>query len=744
MVAAPFRSTSAQPDWLANFYALPGPVWLKTGALRDDSWIIETENPAVKRHAAVTLRFDVPIAPGRRLNDPAEWRDLLTAKQFVYLAMCGRQPWIFTAAAMNEAYRGLLAFIRWRIQRGLPGMKDLTAAWFAEFCESLQQGGLEGLVRSEAAVAAVVLDWSERKIRPPSQPSAPNTLSLAAASAAAGFDDVRQLTPAAVRRFAEYGISCGMGVPRSAIRHCRREQKQSYRSASLDRYLRVWARLGQLRDEMLHDPIGHAPFETRASSSRLAARMGTPLGRTRTVPAQQVLHLIDEALRWVLLYADDVKSLSQSLARAVEEGPQSPSTVRRLRLIREAWSTAELVHMDRPQASSRGYSELQHIWLRLLPGACAIVIAAFSARRVEEIRSLRDDSIELVGDEPWLRAYVAKTLRGRERIPASTAVVKAVEVLKWLSASARSPTNRWLFQVRDPSGLSDRTFTPNISSALSAFSAIARVPTLPDGTSWRFSPHQFRRFFAIVYYYRYRDRSLTALSHYLQQNDPDSTRTYITEARVGGLLKMADVARADREQARKAYEREKLRAQDFEAVGLEFRVEVYKGVIEGTEHIGGFGGERLRRDLEQAVSYWRANLEVGEYGATASTLDELIVQFATGRTLEPSGSGHSYCSCTTSREDMAVAACVNEARSRGVEANDRRGPDLRFAYDLACSGCPHNVQLAENRAYWEELLHSAEAACDSCPGTLLAKQMTTRARAAQGHLSRCFGNGASQ
>lgn len=737
---------------MASFYSLSAPIWLKNGQLSDDTWTIETENPEVRRHASIELKFNIPIAPNRNLADAAEWRDLLTAKQYVYFAMSGQDAWIYTASAMNEGYRGLLAFIRWRNQRGLPAMKDLTVAWFEEFCASLKRDGLEGLMKSELTVASLIRSWSMKGVSPPHQPTNPSVFSLFAAAQAAGFDDHHLLSSGAVDLLSSYATTSGLRLPRSMRKRVERSPiKREYRSASLDRYLRVWVRLGQLRERMAHDPIGYAPFGARSEASQMARRLGSPPGRTRTAPAFQVCYLVDRALRWVLLYADDIKAVWDHLVDASASLDRPLTPVRRARLIREAWQSVDLKHFPAPSLSMvpgptglvqsgglAGYSHFQNIWLRLLPGACAIVVAAFSARRCEEIASLRDDCIESVNGEPWLRTYAAKTLRGRERIPAATAVVKAVEVLGWLSATARVPGSCWLLQVNDPVGISPRTYAPDISRALRAFSTFVDVPPLPDGSEWIFAPHQFRRFFAIIYYYRYRDRSLTALSNYLQHYDPDSTRSYLTEARVGGFLKMVDLANAESERSRRAFHREKTRKESFEEVALEFRVEVYNGILNGKEHIGGFGGERVRRDLQGAISHWNSRIEVGDFGSVATTLDEVILAFAKERSLEPNGAGHSYCSCTTSPAEMEVAACLNEAKRVGAEATGQRGPDPRFAYDVICSSCPHNVQLSENRIYWEGLLQSARASCAACPGTLLAQQMVARARAAEDHLERCF------
>lgn len=757
MVSQARRSTQpfSEPGAAAfdEFLQRPRPAWLRNGALGDDTWLAELDNPTIRRHASTTVRFDILVAPNRRLTDPAEWQDLLTAKKYVYYALTGPNAWIRSASTLREEYLGFIAFLRWRNERGLPAMSDLTPAWFEEFCDSLKQSGVEGLVRSEAAAQAVVEQCRRTGRQPPVQQCDPTTFSLDGAAKLAGFESARQISNGAEKIFADWARKNDLQLTKSLRKridngHC--TENRQFCGQSLERYTRVWERLGRLREELVHDPIGHAPFQKRIDSFRLAKTLGRPLSKTPTAPGAQTCFLIDRALRWVLFYSDDLKTLVDHVRRAevtLEHEPQC-----RAELVHDIWKSSALRHVCADAAlgvpdighfdgkASNLTSSLQHIFLRLLPTACAIVIAAFSARRIEEILSLRDDCIEFDEGELWLKSYIAKSLRGRERIPAPAAVAKAVDILMWLSATAREQTGtQWLVQLHDPFAKAPTVQTPNISRGLQVFALAMDVPALPDGSHWSFAPHQFRRFFAIIYYYRYRDRSLTALSQYLCHYDPDSTRSYITEARLGGFFKLVDQARVDLVQARRALAREELRLQTFEEVGLDFRLEVYRGALDGSEHLSGWAGARILSDLQRLKEEWQARLEVGDYGAEQPTFDQLLMEFASSQRLEPNGQGHSYCSCTDSEKDLSVAGCVLEAQKKDRRAQRRQGRDLRFAEDLICARCPHNVQLSENRQYWEKLIENANDTCLICPGTVLAAKMAERRQAAEEHLAHFHG-----
>ncbi|MFA5599753.1 MAG: hypothetical protein WDA06_04065 [Phenylobacterium sp.] len=729
----------------------PHPGWLKRGRLADDHWVVELDNPRLRRNASVTLRFDVPVAPDLLLTDPKLFADLLTAKLYVYSALEGPGRWVRTSTTIREEYLGFLSFLRWRLGRGLPSMAHLRRTWFEEFCESLEGGGLEGLQRSEAAVASFISRQQAEGQRPPAHSSDAGIFSIEEAVRRCGFASARQISDIAAKSLADWAASHAMRLSRSLeTRLSNPTADREYAGQSLERYLRVWERLGRIQDKLAHDPPGFLPFATRADSVRLAGKIGRALGRTPTAPAMQTCVLIDRALRWVLFYADDLKALVDEVRLAQAAERKAPKGWKQSKIIDEIWRGPAMRHVHRVEALGaprlpradvnpppRLAEPVAEFYMRMLPAACSIVIAAFSARRAEEIFSLKDDCLETINGEPWLRTYVGKSLRGRDRIPAPSAVVKAIETLKWLSSEAREASGEgWLFQTQHPFDPSRRVVSPDLGRGLTAFAREMKLPAQADGSQWSFTPHQFRRFFAVVYYYRYRYRSLTVLSQYLLHYDPDSTRTYVTEARLGGFLKMVDQARADLDGARRAHQQALLQQQEFEDVGAELRMEVFRGALDGSERLSGWAGVRLLGELQKARAEWEARVDIGDYGDEAPTLDDLLVEFAKGKRLEPNPLGHSYCSCRHEEKDLSVAGCIIEAKRRDPNTPTRQGPDLRFAADLTCAACVHNVQLEENRAYWEKLVQSARTSCASCPGTILRQKMLARLEAAEAHLAK--------
>jgi hypothetical protein len=380
-----------------------------------------------------------------------------------------------------------------------------------------------------------------------------------------------------------------------------------------------------------------------------------------------------------------------------------------------------------------------------------IVIAAFSARRREEIESLRDGCITHVDGEPWLETWIEKTIRDLDKIPVPKSVERAVEVLSWLSAMYRQRTGeRWLFHFDDRAQIGPvdvpRMARFNIYRSLSRFAQFVRLPPLPDGTQWDPKSHQFRRFFGVTYYHRFRFPHLTALSNFYRHFDPDQTRRYVTEAARGGFLRQAEENRVRSRRSELLTARyHTQRLADFEAEGHALRVERFRNVVRGEENMSGWGGEVLKRQLAELIEQAKVQLDLTpEDDLPGPTLDALLENFATGKRLEPNSLGHSYCKCTAEPQDLRSAGCLAARSAEYKEQSLFSAPDPAFAADHICSGCPHNVQFSECEPYWAETIahEKQQLACSLAP--LLHALSHERLAMAEAHHSRCFGAGLKQ
>ena len=99
----------------------------------------------------------------------------------------------------------------------------------------------------------------------------------------------------------------------------------------------------------------------------------------------------------------------------------------------------------------------------------------------------------------WIRIYIEKTLRTYEQMPIPAAVHHAIECLEEISAEAREQTgDDSLWQYRSKRTGRFIRLRPN-----EKLNNLSRFLGHDLHERWRFHPHQFRRFFAMVYFWRY-------------------------------------------------------------------------------------------------------------------------------------------------------------------------------------------------------------------------------------------------
>lgn len=315
----------------------------------------------------------------------------------------------------------------------------------------------------------------------------------------------------------------------------------------------------------LDDHISFHPFRHRDLNAEVKSLGLGRVGRTPTVPVKVVITLIERSARWVLDYARPLLSLMRWIEKNEHLDRRKLLEVVRARSphLEGKASPFPIIYRGR-SANDDGLSELAEAAVAMRSGlslrtalvflqtACVVIIAAFTARRASEIRALKFGCIkkDKAGDY-WLRVYIHKTLQGYTSIPVPLLVVKAIRVLERLSKSARLQTGtEFLLQLKVPGSGEVRGVNSKgepvatIRNDLRNFGFFVDVPELPDGSRWCFAPHQFRRFFAVMYVWAYDYGDIDALSFHLRHWNRKQTRRYCTEKRVGRPITVAKRERA--------------------------------------------------------------------------------------------------------------------------------------------------------------------------------------------------------
>ncbi|WP_449410167.1 hypothetical protein [Methylobacterium komagatae] len=611
-------------------------------AYSDPTWIVsDTRDAALK----ATIDFDIPLADGRSLTEAD--RLYATVKEYAWWLRDQRFSRIDDARTHAVMVRNLI-----NLAHALTFRKIWTFA-------HLQPYDLEQLIEDCRYGADAVLHASERVEA--------YLRSLAAANALSPrpFGGLPQyIVPSSGRRttfiHAELVVaacnlpSSAAKLPRVAALIAEAAQANGLISQSkgklvpltnntvqaIQRWLDPLEQLHAMRRQIEADAIGFKPFPRGAA--RVAAVKGVGVERTPIPPPMLALHLIEHAARWIF---------------------------------------------DRRQTELPSTTSREHVFLTAT--ACWIIIAAFTARRDEEVDDLQQGSLR--GDAAsgwWLHVYIEKTLQRKEWIPVPELVAQAVEVLSNISAAARRKTGtEHLFQWLRADGEVTRL---NVGRHLDDFAAVVQVPLhRPRGAppaAWHWHPHQFRRFFAVLYFYRFEGGTIEALSHHLRHFSLEMTKRYVT--------------------------------QDPEVAALWTDVEwgymghVARSIVAGERSVSGAAGERLKKTARRLIDVFRRKLQIASPERVGASLT-LIMQ-RQGIVLTPKP--WVTCSCPRTSDAAQKAAC---RRGRPLEGTTV-GPDFAHAGPSVCSFCPHAITEGDRLAMVEAEVIHLEAATTSGPraGTL--------------------------
>lgn len=166
-----------------------------------------------------------------------------------------------------------------------------------------------------------------------------------------------------------------------------------------------------------------------------------------------------------------------------------------------------------------------------LPTACLLVIYCFTGRRQTEIESLTAGCCVESKNGPYIHLYSAKVEKKFSYFPTTKLVVRAVHILESLSESVRSGSNQNLLQVPTLQG-GHVDFWQN--TKMNEFAQLVEANEVEgESQKWIFSEHQFRRFFAQTYFYKYDAGDLPTLSWHMRHSSFSMTEIYLTDEAFG-------------------------------------------------------------------------------------------------------------------------------------------------------------------------------------------------------------------
>ena len=227
-----------------------------------------------------------------------------------------------------------------------------------------------------------------------------------------------------------------------------------------------------------------------------------------------------------------------------------------------------------------------------------------------------------------------------------------------LSESAREMSGTdGLWQYLPDREAEPRTLEPRRN--LNTLTRFAGEPQDSLVLAWHFTAHQFRRFFAVIYFWRYEPGDVAALSHHLRHFDLEMTKRYVT-----GNANLKNI---------------------WDDVHEEWKGAFLQDVIDGSRTIAGSAGERVNKLIRKLKAQYRRDVEVVPTERIVKRLLRLARKWGVSCTLHVWG---TICICPRKHN----ARFGKLAHCKGASET---GPDFDRASEETCATCPFAVHTEQ-------------------------------------------------
>lgn len=626
MVKLAIEKPDAQP------FSPEAPGWLLS-AYEDHQWLVADSAANRNDTRTATLNFDYILPSGSHLTAPENAELLRVVKTYCYLIREHEYSTVETAQTHYAQQRSLLALVAWMDLHGIRSFEEFTPNDVAKYVLDAKYGfaSILHLRRRILELEASGVDVSD-------QHSVRKLLHLSPSIKLAGEIENR---------------------------HQPQPEGSPLRHMPLLRALLPLEELWLWRDEIGKGAMPFRPFEVSASAT--AARHCSATNRTKTIPDRQAMVLLDGCLRMVLELGPTIVSLHQEVRAIVSSGESRAKRSKHLDFLRSKHAPEFELLEARLQIDyyePHGPAPFVNVAVRLLVNMCFILVAALSARRHKEILSIEEGCIRgNARDGLWIYSAILKNERQHQHTPVPEVVEHVVGLLTDLSSEARQVAgNSKLFQwceTKTAKYPRVSNFTPTM---LDDVARLCNVP-LYEGEAWRFTAMQFRRFFAIIYMWRYHHSDLAVLKHHLRHWNFETTRDYASEPEIGRIF-----TQEQREMTRR----------------------IIVDAATGARNVGGASGVRLQKMVERAKKRFSAKM-------VPMTMDRLVPwaeKLASKVFLK--SNPWSYCLAHPSLAGARESNC----RKGNLGPNDK-GANLAAARPEVCSSCKFNMTDAVFTPYLE-------------------------------------------
>ena len=646
------------------------PPWLGRVSPDGTKWVIRDPRG---RNRPECLDLNLAFPDGTALTDPNYAPLLDVARAYVPLVRLHMPSISCTVHA--ERVKALLTFIFWLQLQGVRRLEDVTRDHLRLYADQARHGR-EWATEAPHRVLAYLRGLFLEDRSPPLAPrycSRFGHRAIYKAADAAWPSGGHRYRSAVVRWFEDGGPAEGRIPDLGGLLH---DMKVEVRPITAQAVLRL---LGPIEEVWLwkeHLPPGDGlpfqPFERGASV--WARRRGVKSGRHRSPPPEVAFQFLNHCAQWV----KEIGPIAATIGAANSDPSRLRSALGRLTPLKFIEDTATM-SVDQRRIGPHGVA-------RLLSAACFAIIAALTARRLGEVLDLGAGRVtEDAEGHWWLRTYIEKTLQDYDLIPVPALVAEVIECMEALSKDARALGSDSLWQWRHPDGAVRKLHPHNDLNLLASAGA--------EGTPrprWGFTAHQFRRFFALLYFWRYDKPDLPALALHLRHTELEMTHRYVTDT---------DFQRVE-EEARSEHETQLLR-----------------DIVHGRRTVGGHAGHKLNEVAKRLVSHFQRSVKVLPEEAAVKYLTRLKKKWGADYKQHVWG---TVCACPKS------SSMAKHARCRDGEP---LGPVYANASEAKCGVCPFAIQT-------ERFQEAAEAARQGALNRAALAPDSILATAARGDVER--------
>lgn len=606
--------------------------WLRS-AYSENVWIVED---SVGKKKTYTISFVERMADGRMLEDHPEL--IATAKEFTFWIRAGNYTRIDSAERHALYGRTIVRVCYGLTARGIYSFANLGSADIDLICEQAALG-IDGLTQASTIVRDALAKFATWK-------------------------DV----PKALMRDGQFDLGAAINTFNLPNTWSRKEIKSELDVAIARLNGRLLASVAETRTKPI--TISQVQTVTNIFDALFALRhfINAPTIKFRPFPegpGAKAYELGSLSDRTPIAHPDLVFKFLEGATRFVAE--KSAAIIRDHKAI--------VADRDFPKSV---YLPVRPVRQRIhqLVTACYVLIAAFTARRSMEIKMLERDC--LVGTDErgwWMKVYIVKTERQLTWMPVPSIVARAVQTLLALNDRPEKGDQSLLFEHFDPVLQKAVDVRPEnrINEFAKTVGAHVHANDNGDEVAWQWTTRQFRRFFAVLFFYRYRGK-LETLAHHLRHFNPNMTNDYV--------MLDPDVQRI--------WTREL----------FNFRLGIARDIVSGRTVCTGPMGDRLNKLVERLSGIFDTRVKV-----MSEKMARAVLRTMKKHHLMVEPKAWVTCTCPMNSSGCQKAACRKAA---GFETGEV-GPNFAAAGPSVCPNCPWALIGNENLAYFDREIDAGEA-----------------------------------